>query len=86
MRAVAKRCLGACFAAAKPNCAVFFGGVFHRGKSGALVTAIAEGLFGRAPARAPEIGFSGFDFDRIGGLLGNDRCVRHHVVLVVCWI
>ena len=43
----------------------------HRREVGAFVAAIAEGLIGALPAGAPEIAFAGFDFHRIGTLLGD---------------
>ena len=49
-----------------------FGGFeFHRCEVGAFVAAIAKRLIGALPAGAPEIAFAGFDFHRIGTLLGD---------------
>lgn len=71
MGAVAKRCLGAVFAAAKIGGFAGIGGEFQRKKAAALVAAIAEGLGFGVPAGAPEIGFSLDQIDGIGGLLGD---------------
>ena len=35
--------------------------------------AVAEGLFVAEAALAPEVGFTGFDFDRVGVVLGSHR-------------
>ena len=39
--------------------------------------AITEGLFVAEAALAPEVGFTGFDFDRVGAVLGSYRRGAH---------
>lgn len=75
MAAIAERGGFAVFAAAKIGSFTGLGGELRGSEIAALVAAVAEGLVFGGPAGAPEIGFSSLQFDRIGGLLGNDRCV-----------
>ena len=39
--------------------------------------AITEGLFVTEATLAPKVGLPAFDFDHVGGLLGNRRRVAH---------
>ena len=43
--------------------------------------AVAEGLFAAEAALAPEVGFPGFDFDRVGAVLGSYRRVAQFFFL-----
>src|SRR5208337_1662343 len=50
---------------------------------GARMRAVAEGLLLRAPAGAPEVGFSRFDLDEVGVHICNKAVVRHRCILLV---
>ena len=39
--------------------------------------AVAKGLFSTEATLAPEVGFTAFDFDRVGAVLGSYRRVAH---------
>ena len=71
VRPVAERAVAGRFAATEKDFLAFFGGIFLWVHAGVLVRSIAERLVRGMPAGAPEIGFPGFDFDGIGGLLGD---------------
>jgi hypothetical protein len=68
-------------AAAKEDFLAFRCFEFYRSEVGALVAAIAKGLFLAFAASAPEIGFPGLNLDRIGGLLGDMGCAGHTLFL-----
>ena len=85
MRTIAKWCVLRCLAPAKEQFAILFGGVFHRLKAGTFVRPVAEGLIGRLPACAPEIGFAVCHIDGEGGLLRDFGQVGHWAIpLQVC--
>ncbi len=73
MCAVAQRAVGAVFAAAEIDRARLLGLVWRWRKSRSLVRAVAEWLRCALAARAPVVGFAGFDFDGDRGFLGDDR-------------
>lgn len=72
MGAVAERAVAAVFATAEVNRAGLFSLERFRSKAAAAVRAVAKRLALALAARAPEIGFPGFDDDRIRSLLRND--------------
>jgi len=73
MGSVTERAVAAMLATAKINRTVFLSGVGSRRKVASLVGTIAERLRGAFTAGAPVVGLTGFNLDRDGRLLGDDR-------------
>jgi hypothetical protein len=71
--AVAEYGVGAVLAPAKIYGFGLGGYELDGGEIAALVTSIAKGLAGALAARTPIVAFTGFDFHRVGTLLGNLR-------------
>jgi len=63
VRTVAEDAIGALFAGAEIDGAVFFGGVGNGGEIGALVRSVTEGLGFALAAGAPVVGFAGDNSD-----------------------
>jgi hypothetical protein len=68
---IAEDSVGALFAGAEIDGAVFFGGVRNRGEVGAFVGSIAEGLGFTLSAGAPVVGFACDNGDGSGGFLSD---------------
>ena len=45
--------------------------------------AVAKGLFATEATLAPEVGFTAFDFDRVGTVLGSYRRVAHFLFSLI---
>jgi hypothetical protein len=73
MAAIAEYGVGAVLAPAKIYGFGLGGYELDGGEIAALVTSIAKGLAGALAARTPIVAFTGFDFHRVGTLLGNLR-------------
>ena len=72
MRSVAEGTIGAVFAAAEVNRAIFFSRVGSRCESGSLVGSVTEWLRGTFSAGAPVVGLASFDGNGNWGFLSND--------------
>ncbi len=72
------------FAAAEVDFLTFGRGIFLRQNAGVLVRAVTKRLSTAFTAGAPEIGFSGFDFDGVGGVLCNNGLI-HGFFRLVNW-
>jgi hypothetical protein len=70
MRAVAQSALLGVLAGAEVDGSVGLGLIRHRREGGTLVSAVAEGLVLAVTARAPVVGFAGFNED------GDRRLLR----------
>jgi hypothetical protein len=70
---VTERAVTAVLATAEINRTIFLSGVGSWSEVASLVGSIAERLRGAFTAGAPVVGLTGFNLDRNGRLLGNDR-------------
>ena len=75
MSSIAQWFAGTLLTATEEDLLGFFGFVFYGREWRRLVRAVTERLFVAEAALAPEVGFPGFDFDRVGAVLGSYRCV-----------
>jgi hypothetical protein len=82
--AVTQRFAFTVLAATEKDLFGFFSLVLYRCKRCGFVGAIAEGLFAAEAALAPEVTFTGLNFDAVRFFLANRRRIAH-IVLQVCW-
>ena len=76
VRAIAERSICCLFALAEVGLTIGFCGEGLGCKTGALVRTVAEWLAGRLSAGAEVVGFSGFEFDRDGLVVGDSWFVH----------
>ncbi|GEM_PF-5943829 len=84
MSAVTQRFAFTVLAATEKDLFRFFSLVLYRCKRCGFVGAIAEGLFAAEAALAPEVTFTGLNFDAVRFFLANRRRIAH-IVLQLCW-
>ena len=82
MATIAQGRFGRFFAAAEVDFFAFGRGKFLGQNAGTLMRAIAKGLLTAFTAGTPEIGLTGFDFDRVGGVLCNNGLIHELFLLV----
>jgi hypothetical protein len=86
MAAIAQRCIGRGFAAAKEDLLGLRRFPFHWCDTRTLVRSVTDRLLRRSATGAPEVGLSGCDLCRERGLLGDDWGVGHVIAFLQWWI
>ena len=84
MSAVTQRFVLTVLTATEKNLFRFFRLVLYRCKRRGFVGTITERLFAAEAALAPEVTFTGLNFDAVRFFLANRRRIGH-IVLQLCW-
>ena len=77
MSFITQRFSGTFLAATEENLFMLFSFIFYGRERCGFVRAVTEGLFVAKTALELKVGFTGFDFDHVGAVLGSCRYVHH---------